>query len=49
MHKQTLDLSLLRKEFPALQETDGRGRPYVYFDGPFSMPHHLKKLSSGRI
>ena len=34
MHKQTLDLSLLRKEFPALQETDGRGRPYVYFDGP---------------
>ena len=24
----------LRKQFPALQETDEHGRPYVYFDGP---------------
>jgi len=24
----------IRAAFPALAETDGRGRPYVYFDGP---------------
>lgn len=24
----------LRTEFPALQQTDEKGRPYVYFDGP---------------
>jgi len=24
----------LRSQFPALQETDEQGRPYVYFDGP---------------
>ncbi len=34
MSKQTLDLSPVRKQFPALQETDDQGRPYVYFDGP---------------
>jgi selenocysteine lyase/cysteine desulfurase len=28
------DLSLLRAKFPALQETDAQGQPYVYFDGP---------------
>ncbi len=28
------DLSLLRSQFPALQQTDEQGRPYVYFDGP---------------
>ena len=34
MYKQTLDLSPVREQFPALQETDEQGRPYVYFDGP---------------
>jgi cysteine desulfurase family protein (TIGR01976 family) len=34
MMNQTLDLSPLRLEFPALQETDESGRPFVYFDGP---------------
>lgn len=29
-----LDLSPLRVQFPALQETDQQGQPYVYFDGP---------------
>jgi cysteine desulfurase family protein (TIGR01976 family) len=29
-----LDLSSLRAQFPALQETDEQGQPYVYFDGP---------------
>ncbi|MCS7260165.1 MAG: aminotransferase class V-fold PLP-dependent enzyme, partial [Anaerolineae bacterium] len=28
------DLSALRAQFPALQQTDSRGRPYVFFDGP---------------
>ncbi|MCB0208339.1 MAG: cysteine desulfurase-like protein [Anaerolineae bacterium] len=28
------DLSPLRRHFPALQETDEQGQPYVYFDGP---------------
>ena len=32
--EQTIDLSPLRKQFPALQETDEKGRPYVYLDGP---------------
>ncbi len=30
----TPDLSPLRARFPALQQTDEQGRPYVYFDGP---------------
>ncbi len=30
----TLDLSSLRAEFPALQQTDEKGRPYAFFDGP---------------
>ena len=34
MHKQMLDLSPVREQFPALRETDEQGRPYVYFDGP---------------
>ncbi len=29
-----LNLSNLRSQFPALQETDEQGRPYVFFDGP---------------
>ena len=28
------DLSALRAHFPALQQTDAHGRPYVFFDGP---------------
>ena len=28
------DLSPLRDQFPALQETDEEGRPYAFFDGP---------------
>ena len=28
------DLSPVRSQFPALQQTDAQGRPYVYFDGP---------------
>jgi cysteine desulfurase family protein (TIGR01976 family) len=34
MSTQTPDLSPVRAEFPALQETDEQGRPYVFFDGP---------------
>ena len=34
MSQQIIDLSRLRKQFPALQETDEQGRPYVFFDGP---------------
>jgi cysteine desulfurase family protein (TIGR01976 family) len=30
----TEDLSPLRSQFPALQETDEQGRPFVFFDGP---------------
>lgn len=30
----TTDLSPLRAEFPALQQTDDQDRPYVFFDGP---------------
>lgn len=29
-----LDVVALRAQFPALQETDAQGQPYVYFDGP---------------
>jgi len=28
------DLSALRGQFPALQQTDEKGRPFAYFDGP---------------
>jgi cysteine desulfurase family protein (TIGR01976 family) len=28
------DLSVVRDQFPALQQTDEQGRPFVYFDGP---------------
>jgi cysteine desulfurase family protein (TIGR01976 family) len=34
MIEKSVDLSPLRKQFPALQETDEKGRPYVYLDGP---------------
>jgi len=34
MNKPPIDLSAVRSQFPALQETDAHGRPYVYFDGP---------------
>lgn len=34
MLDQTIDLSPLRSHFPALQQVDDNGRPYVYFDGP---------------
>ena len=34
MSEQAIDLSPVRTQFPALQETDEQGRPYVYFDGP---------------
>ena len=34
MTESILDLSPLRRQFPALQQTDTQGRPYVYFDGP---------------
>ncbi len=34
MSRQLLDLSAQRAKFPALQEVDDHGRPYVYFDGP---------------
>jgi cysteine desulfurase family protein (TIGR01976 family) len=34
MLDQTIDLSPLRSQFPALQQIDANGRPYVYFDGP---------------
>ena len=30
----TPDLSVMRDQFPALQQTDAQGRPFVYFDGP---------------
>lgn len=34
MTGDSLDLSHLRAQFPALQETDTQGRTYVFFDGP---------------
>lgn len=34
MLDKTIDLSPLRSHFPALQQLDDDGRPYVYFDGP---------------
>jgi len=34
MATHILDLSLRRGQFPALQQTDEAGRPFVYFDGP---------------
>lgn len=32
--KPLLDLTPVRQQFPALQQTDAQGRPYVFFDGP---------------
>ena len=34
MKQPPIDLSMVRSQFPALQETAANGRPYVYFDGP---------------
>jgi len=34
MNKPSVNLSPVRSQFPALQQTDAHGRPYVYFDGP---------------
>lgn len=34
MTDQRIDLSPVRAQFPALQETDDQGRPFVFFDGP---------------
>jgi len=34
MLDQTIDLSPLRNQFPALQQIDENGSQYVYFDGP---------------
>ena len=34
MLDKAIDLSPLRNHFPALQQLDDKGRPYVYFDGP---------------
>jgi cysteine desulfurase family protein (TIGR01976 family) len=34
MTSATPDLSVLRNQFPALQQTDEQGQPFVYFDGP---------------
>ena len=34
MPNQPVDLSSLRNQFPALQQTDPSGKPYVFFDGP---------------
>ena len=30
----SLDMAGVREQFPALQQTDAQGRPYVFFDGP---------------
>ncbi|MEJ2560958.1 MAG: aminotransferase class V-fold PLP-dependent enzyme, partial [Anaerolineae bacterium] len=34
MTSATPDFSVLRNQFPALQQTDEQGQPFVYFDGP---------------
>ena len=34
MLDQNIDLSPLRTKFPALQQIDESGSPYIYFDGP---------------
>ena len=34
MSNPQIDLSPLRAQFPALQETDDQGRPFAFFDGP---------------
>jgi cysteine desulfurase family protein (TIGR01976 family) len=43
MSEPPLDLSALRAGFPALQETDEQGRPFVFFDGPggTQVPHDV--------
>jgi cysteine desulfurase family protein (TIGR01976 family) len=32
--KSLIDFSTLREQFPALQQRDSQGRPFIYFDGP---------------
>ncbi|MCB9078823.1 MAG: cysteine desulfurase-like protein [Anaerolineaceae bacterium] len=41
MTDPVIDLSPVRNQFPALQETDQQGRPYIFFDGPggTQVPH----------
>lgn len=41
MTDPVIDLSPVRDQFPALQETDQHGRPYIFFDGPggTQVPH----------
>jgi len=34
MTNELLDVSALRAKFPALQQTDDQGRPFIFFDGP---------------
>jgi cysteine desulfurase family protein (TIGR01976 family) len=34
MKPEIFSMDQIRARFPALQETDNEGRPYVYFDGP---------------
>lgn len=34
MTEEPLDLSPVRAKFPALQQKDEQGQPYIYFDGP---------------
>ncbi len=34
MKSELSEIEQIRARFPALQETDDEGRPYVYFDGP---------------
>lgn len=34
MSDQPIDFAPIRAQFPALQETDEQGRPYIFFDGP---------------
>ena len=43
MSEEIVDLSPVRAKFPALQEKDEQGRPFVYFDGPggTQVPHSV--------
>jgi len=34
MLDRSIDLSSLRTQFPALQQLDETGQPYIFFDGP---------------
>ena len=49
MPDQSLDFTPQRMQFPALQEVDEQGRPYVYFDGPggTQVPQAVISLKQG--